>query len=98
MLFGARWSVLLLDQILLLWWMLSRLRYRKRALVSSHIAVLASARLHADATSQRPVRDVLSTRGLLRLTESIRVLRWANIPNPNYRAKQVVRLSREGLR
>jgi hypothetical protein len=50
------------------------------------------------AEQARWFTGVLSTRGLLRLTESIRVLRWANIPSRNYRATPVARRSREGLR
>jgi galactokinase len=51
----------------------------------------ADRRKRRVSQNRHAVTGVLLTRGLLRLTESIRVLRWANIPNRNYGAKPAVR-------
>jgi len=54
-----------------------------------------STRLFSERT--QPFKDVPSKRELLQSEESIRVLRWGDIPSPNYTARLVASQSTAGL-
>jgi hypothetical protein len=63
---------------------------RKRAIIEQ-----TSTRLFSERA--QPFKDVPSKRELLQSEESIRVLRWGDIPSPNYTARLVAPQSTGGL-